>query len=371
MSTIKIKKKSQLVKEVFDSVASRYDTMNDIMSLGMHRLWKDKMVNSVHFTKNSKVLDVAGGTGDIAIRIVRKEPSAKVTVCDINQNMLSRGRDKAINSNQINFDWVCASAESLPFEDSEFDYCTIAFGIRNVSDRKKALNEAHRVLKPHGKFICLEFAPMHYQNEIFTKLYDLYSFKVIPKIGSIVAKDKSSYEYLVKSIREFPTQADFKMEIEERDNFQVTKSLEAFKRGQLTGVGPGEGSIKASLPDCHTDFVFSVLAEEFGLITCLATLMLFGIISARLLYVAYRENELFNLLVILGISIQFITQFIINIGVTLSVFPTTGITLPLLSYGGSSLLSSSIALGIMLSFSRNQAIALKFRERIMLGRYMD
>ncbi|MCX3064920.1 MULTISPECIES: FtsW/RodA/SpoVE family cell cycle protein [unclassified Wolbachia] len=157
----------------------------------------------------------------------------------------------------------------------------------------------------------------------------------------------------------------------QRDNFQVTKSLEAFKRGQLTGVGPGEGSIKASLPDCHTDFVFSVLAEEFGLITCLATLMLFGIISARLLYVAYRENELFNLLVILGISMQFITQFIINIGVTLSVFPTTGITLPLLSYGGSSLLSSSIALGIMLSFSRNQAIALKFRERVMLGRYMD
>ncbi|MDX5495470.1 MAG: ubiquinone/menaquinone biosynthesis methyltransferase, partial [Wolbachia endosymbiont of Nomada marshamella] len=176
MSTIKIEKKSQLVKEVFDSVASRYDTMNDIMSLGMHRLWKDKMVNSVHFTKNSKILDIAGGTGDIAIRIVRKEPSAKVTVCDINQNMLSRGRDKAINSNQINFDWVCANAESLPFEDSEFDYCTIAFGIRNVSDRKKALSEAHRVLKPHGKFICLEFAPMHYQNEIFTKLYDLYSF---------------------------------------------------------------------------------------------------------------------------------------------------------------------------------------------------
>jgi cell division protein FtsW len=153
----------------------------------------------------------------------------------------------------------------------------------------------------------------------------------------------------------------------QHDNFQVIKSLEAFKRGQLTGVGPGEGSVKIFLPDCHTDFVFSVLAEEFGLIMCLATLALFGIISARLLYVAYRENELFNLLVILGISIQFITQFIINIGVTLSVFPTTGITLPLLSYGGSSLLSSSIALGIMLSFSRNQAIALNLRERITLA----
>ncbi|QOD38176.1 FtsW/RodA/SpoVE family cell cycle protein [Candidatus Wolbachia massiliensis] len=153
----------------------------------------------------------------------------------------------------------------------------------------------------------------------------------------------------------------------QRNNFQVTKSLEAFKRGQLTGVGPGEGNVKIFLPDCHTDFVFSVLAEEFGLIMCLATLILFGIISARLLYIVYRENELFNMLAIFGISIQFITQFIINIGVTLNVFPTTGITLPLLSYGGSSLLSSSIALGIILSFSRNQTIALNFRERIMLA----
>ncbi|WP_353274587.1 MULTISPECIES: bifunctional demethylmenaquinone methyltransferase/2-methoxy-6-polyprenyl-1,4-benzoquinol methylase UbiE [unclassified Wolbachia] len=207
--------KSQLVKEVFDSVANRYDIMNDIMSLGIHRLWKEKMVSSVHFKKNSKVLDIAGGTGDIAIRIARGEPSAQVTVCDINQNMLDKGRDKAINSNQLNFNWVCANAESLPFEDSEFDYYTVAFGIRNFSDRKKALSEAYRVLKPNGQFVCLEFAPMHYQNEIFTKFYDLYSFKVIPKIGSIVAKDKGSYEYLVKSIREFPTQTNFKMEIEE------------------------------------------------------------------------------------------------------------------------------------------------------------
>lgn len=149
----------------------------------------------------------------------------------------------------------------------------------------------------------------------------------------------------------------------QHDNFQVTKSLEAFKRGALTGVGPGEGTVKMLLPDCHTDFIFSVLAEEFGLIMCLTTLMLFGVISVRLLYIAYRETELFNLLVILGISIQFITQFIINIGVTLSIFPTTGITLPLLSYGGSSLLSSSITLGIMLSFSRSQCIVSKFQER--------
>lgn len=207
--------KSLLVKEVFDSVANRYDIMNDIMSLGVHRLWKEKMVSSVHFKKNSKILDIAGGTGDIAIRIAKGEPSAQITVCDINQNMLDKGRDKAINSNQLNFNWVCANAESLPFEDSEFDCYTVAFGIRNFSDRKRALSEAYRVLKPDGKFICLEFAPMHYQNEIFTKFYDLYSFKVIPKIGSMVAKDKGSYEYLVRSIREFPTQTNFKMEIEE------------------------------------------------------------------------------------------------------------------------------------------------------------
>ncbi|QKX02918.1 bifunctional demethylmenaquinone methyltransferase/2-methoxy-6-polyprenyl-1,4-benzoquinol methylase UbiE [Wolbachia endosymbiont of Litomosoides sigmodontis] len=207
--------KSELVKKVFDSVANYYDIMNDIMSLGVHRLWKNKMVNSVPFTKGSKVLDVAGGTGDIAIRIVRREPSVQVTVCDINQNMLSKGRNKAINSNQLNFSWVHASVENLPFKNSEFDYCTIAFGIRNVSDRKKALSEMYRVLKPNGQFICLEFAPMHYQDRIFTKLYDLYSLKVIPKIGNVVAKDKSSYEYLVKSIRKFPAQTEFKMEIEE------------------------------------------------------------------------------------------------------------------------------------------------------------
>lgn len=152
----------------------------------------------------------------------------------------------------------------------------------------------------------------------------------------------------------------------QHDNFQVLKSLEAFKKGQLTGLGPGEGSVKILLPDCHTDFIFSVLAEEFGLVMCLATFILFGSIAVRLFYIAYRENKLFNLLVIIGISIQFTTQFIINTGVTLSVFPTTGITLPLLSYGGSSLLSSSIALGIMLSFSKTQFIEFNSREYIAM-----
>ncbi|MDN5248433.1 MAG: bifunctional demethylmenaquinone methyltransferase/2-methoxy-6-polyprenyl-1,4-benzoquinol methylase UbiE [Wolbachia endosymbiont of Tyrophagus putrescentiae] len=206
--------KAKLVKEIFDSVADRYDIMNDIMSLGMHRLWKDKMVDNMHLVRNVKVLDVAGGTGDIALRIVKKEPSSKVTVCDINQNMLNKGHDKAINLNCLDLNWVCADAENLPFEDSVFDYCTIAFGIRNVSDRKKALSEMHRVLKPGGKFVCLEFAPTHYQHKMFNKLYDFYSFKIIPKIGGIFANDQGAYEYLVKSIREFPAQDDFKDEIE-------------------------------------------------------------------------------------------------------------------------------------------------------------
>lgn len=212
---IYIKSKMDKVRKVFDSVADNYDIMNDIMSFGIHRLWKDKMVSSMNLKENSEVLDLAGGTGDIAIRIIKAEPSSKVTICDINQNMLNKGRDKTINSNQLNFNWVCANAENLPFENSKFDYCTIAFGIRNILDRKKALSEMHRILKPNGKFICLEFSPVHYQHQAFIKLYDLYSFKVIPKIGSIVAKDQSAYEYLVESIRKFPTQTDFKKEIED------------------------------------------------------------------------------------------------------------------------------------------------------------
>ncbi len=202
------------VQEIFSSVANSYDIMNDIMSLGIHRVWKNKMVRSMHLTKNARVLDVAGGTGDIAKRIIKREPSSKVTICDVNQDMLNRGRDKAIDSNQLNFEWVCASAENLPFSNHKFDYCTIAFGIRNISNREKALGEMYRVLRPGGKFICLEFAPMHYQHKAFITLYDLYSFKVIPEIGNIVAKNRSAYEYLVESIRAFPTQVNFQKEIE-------------------------------------------------------------------------------------------------------------------------------------------------------------
>jgi demethylmenaquinone methyltransferase / 2-methoxy-6-polyprenyl-1,4-benzoquinol methylase len=202
------------VQEIFSSVANSYDIMNDLMSLGIHRIWKDKMVKSMHLTTNARILDVAGGTGDIAKRIIKREPSSKVTICDVNQDMLKRGRDKAIDSNQLSLEWICADAKNLPFRDSEFDYCTIAFGIRNISNRDKALEEMYRVLCTGGKFICLEFAPMHYQHKAFSTLYDLYSFKIIPEIGHIIVKNRSAYEYLVESIRAFPTQVNFKKEIE-------------------------------------------------------------------------------------------------------------------------------------------------------------
>ncbi|XGA08933.1 MAG: bifunctional demethylmenaquinone methyltransferase/2-methoxy-6-polyprenyl-1,4-benzoquinol methylase UbiE [Wolbachia endosymbiont of Xenopsylla cheopis] len=208
-------RKSRLVKKVFDSVADHYNIMNDVMSFGLHRLWKKRMVSTMHVNQNCKLLDVAGGTGDVALQVIEKEPTTSVTVCDINYQMLRNGRDNAINKNKLSLQWCCADAEYLPFNDYQFDYYTIAFGIRNVSNRKKALQEAYRVLKPGGKFICLEFAPMHYQNKIFTKLYDLYSFNIIPKMGKLIAKDEESYKYLVESIRQFPTQLQFKNEIEE------------------------------------------------------------------------------------------------------------------------------------------------------------
>lgn len=207
--------KSHLVKKVFDSVADRYDIMNDIMSFGTHRLWKKKMISVMHISPNCKLLDVAGGTGDIALQAIEKEPTTDVTVCDINCRMLQKGRDNAININKLSLQWCCADAEHLPFNNNQFDYYTIAFGIRNVSNRKKALQEAYRVLKPGGKFICLEFAPMNYQNKIFTKLYDLYSFNIIPKMGKLIAEDEESYRYLVESIRQFPNQSQFKNEIED------------------------------------------------------------------------------------------------------------------------------------------------------------
>lgn len=200
--------KAKLVGEVFSSVASKYDIMNDAMSLGVHRLWKDRMISELNPREGSKLLDVAGGTGDIAFRFLDKALNGAVTVCDINPDMLGEGKKRAIDKNILhNIEWVCGDAEKLPMEDSSFDYYTIAFGIRNVTNIENAISEAHRVLKPGGRFLCLEFS--HVDNPILGKVYDIFSFKLIPQIGKIVAKDEDSYRYLVESIRKFPKQEEF------------------------------------------------------------------------------------------------------------------------------------------------------------------
>lgn len=206
--------KSRLVREVFNSVAPRYDAMNDLMSLGLHRMWKSALIDQLRPRPGMHLLDVAGGTGDIATRFLEtvagKDPSgtSHVTICDMNQAMLDVGRDQAINAGCLTgLDWVCGNAESLPLADKSVDAYTIAFGIRNVADRETALREAWRVLKPGAPFLCLEFVPAYFGR--LQSVYDFYSFHVVPTMGQAVARDKASYKYLVESIRQFPSPQKF------------------------------------------------------------------------------------------------------------------------------------------------------------------
>ncbi len=200
--------KARLVSAVFSSVASKYDIMNDAMSLGIHRLWKNRLISDLNPRAGSKLLDVAGGTGDIAFRFLQTVPTGNVTVCDINPDMLHEGKNRGIDKNILSgIEWVCGDAEKLPMPSSSFDYYTIAFGIRNVTNIENALAEAYSVLKPGGRFMCLEFS--HIDNPLLKNFYDVFSFKIIPQIGKIVAKDEASYRYLVESIRKFPTQEKF------------------------------------------------------------------------------------------------------------------------------------------------------------------
>lgn len=196
--------KTKLVLDVFESVASRYDVMNDLMSMGIHRLWKDTLIRKIRPTADMDFLDVAGGTGDIAFRIAKAAGTAQnITISDINPAMLDVGKARAINHGFVGgFKWVEANAEKLPFPDNSFDVYTISFGLRNVTHIDTALAEAYRVLKPGGRFFCMEFS--HLNNESLQKLYDLYSFTVIPKMGELVTNDRESYQYLVESIRAFP-----------------------------------------------------------------------------------------------------------------------------------------------------------------------
>ena len=200
--------KAGLVRRVFESVAPRYDLMNDLMSGGVHRLWKNTLIDVVNPRPGERFLDVAGGTGDIAFRLVRRQGErADVTVCDINQAMLAVGRDRTIDRGIVTgLDWVTGDAESLPFEDRAFDGYTIAFGLRNVTDIDKALAEAHRVLKPGGRFCCLEFSKV--TSAPVGRAYDAYSSRALPFFGRVVAGDAEAYRYLHESIRRFPAQRE-------------------------------------------------------------------------------------------------------------------------------------------------------------------
>ena len=196
--------KTGLVRDVFDRVASRYDLMNDLMSAGVHRAWKARFIRDMAPRPHHRLLDVAAGMGDIAAGW-RRAGGGPATLCDINEAMLSQGRDRAIDRGAVEgIDWVVGNAESLPFPDRSFDAFSIAFGLRNVTDIDAALSEARRVLRPGGRFFCLEFsrvaiAPLR-------RLYNAYSDTVIPRLGALVARDRESYVYLVESIRRFPEQ---------------------------------------------------------------------------------------------------------------------------------------------------------------------
>ena len=209
--------KSNLVKDIFSNVAKKYDLMNDLMSAGTHRLWKNNMINCIDFFDNIKIIDVAGGTGDIAFRIAKKAQEEnlnyQIEVVDINPQMLEVGRSRAVDMNLFShLNFVENDGENLKFADESFDVFTIAFGIRNFTNIDKGLREAHRVLKKGGKFICLEFSKV--EDIFLQKIYDTYSFKIIPKIGEVILKDHDSYQYLVESIRKFPDQKSFTKLIE-------------------------------------------------------------------------------------------------------------------------------------------------------------
>jgi demethylmenaquinone methyltransferase/2-methoxy-6-polyprenyl-1,4-benzoquinol methylase len=200
--------KAGMVREVFASVAPRYDLMNDLMSAGVHRLWKNTLVDVLNPRPGEKFLDAAGGTGDIAFRIAKRQRERPdVTICDINPAMLDVGRDRAVDRGLLQgLTWTTGDAEGLPFPDCSFDGYTIAFGLRNVTDIGKALQEAWRVLKPGGRFYCLEFSKV--TSAPVARVYDAYSERALPFFGRVVARDAESYRYLHESIRRFPPQRE-------------------------------------------------------------------------------------------------------------------------------------------------------------------
>jgi len=208
--TVDKDKKEEKVAEVFHSVASKYDVMNDVMSFGIHRLWKRTMIELTGARKGQKALDLAGGTGEIAMKVAKRVgDSGHVVLSDINSSMLEEGKKRVINSgfiNNISFELI--NAEEIPFPDNTFDLVTISFGLRNVTDKLKALKEMQRVIKPGGRLVVMEFSKT--SNPALTKLYDFYSFSALPFMGKVIANDEESYRYLAESIRMHPDQETMK-----------------------------------------------------------------------------------------------------------------------------------------------------------------
>ena len=206
--------KADLVGNVFDTVSKNYDLMNDLMSFGIHRLWKKVTIETSGIRDDFVVLDLAGGTGDM-VKLMREKISDKgmLILSDINQSMLREGRDRLINEGIADIQTAQIDAQYLPFEDNTFDLITIAFGLRNVTNKEKALQSIHNALKPGGKLVVLEFSRP--QNEAFREIYDLFSFEVIPKIGELIAQTEESYRYLAESIRMHPVQEELKKMMED------------------------------------------------------------------------------------------------------------------------------------------------------------
>lgn len=235
-SQVEKTQKASLVANVFDSVAAKYDVMNDFMSMGVHRLWKRYTIDCAGARAGHKVLDIAGGTGDLTAKFSRLVgPTGSVTLADINLSMLKVGRDKLRDRGLIsNIDYVQADAEALPFPDNHFDIVTMAFGLRNVTEKQNALNSIFRVLKPGGRLLVLEFSKP--TSEQLSKLYDMYSFHVLPKMGQLVANDADSYQYLAESIRMHPDQETLKGMFEQAgfeqcDYQNLTGGIVALHRG--------------------------------------------------------------------------------------------------------------------------------------------
>ncbi len=234
--TVKKSEKEEKVAEVFTSVASKYDIMNDLMSFGIHRLWKRYAISLTGVRAGQHVLDIAGGTGDLS-KVFSKEVgrTGKVVLSDINEAMLEVGRERLINAGCNNVDFVLANAETLePFEDNAFDLVTISFGLRNVTDKDAALRSMYRVLKPGGRLLVLEFSKPKY--EPLSKAYDLYSFNALPIMGKLVANDSESYQYLAESIRMHPDQNTLKQMMENAgfsncDYHNLTGGIVAVHRG--------------------------------------------------------------------------------------------------------------------------------------------